>query len=1036
MNQKGMSLFAVILMLVGSLFSTSIAASETLKDAETVLQELKSKSNSEPAETENPGEKASFKKDLMTYNNNRRAMSPMESASAWLDLWDRYWSTFSPEEILLSRYSEFDGNIKNTPIAELIIALPPPDTWSILKNMIEKRAPETRTSDINEKSLRLLFCMLNADAAGMDKELKGIEKWMNKSGSGAFGMNETEALMKFKASLEGKDPGVETVRAFEELVQKLEKGELRSNRVRVPDLVLLVGKKRASRLIARLLLIKGIELNAPSDTDTARLIREVALDHVEELPGAQWSLVNSLDAVELYEGLEKRFGKDDQEKPATLSTKMRQFGVYDGSNRDGNARKTATVYYILGLVARGETDKAMTIAGTLNIRPDRLHTGYGAWEKAQGRISPSVLFTFLDHLLSQHPEIPWWNFYMTLGLQTEKSDIVIGHLRTALQGKDLEPGIASLARETLYKGLLAVGNVDEAIALLRKKAVNTVKKQPDGPKGVSIRFHAASTMMEIGRLINNEKLVDEGLSLSMKIVSESMEGNNSNSYSRFYGMNSLVERLLKMNRLEEAEGLLVSALKTSVQAPGEISTRRWQSSRGLSEILTLLAKIYRQADRPADVMVLLDKYPWWGVKDIKDISDPELWVTTSWALHKTGDDESAVKILKACIFKWQGYDPAFSLLCDIAGQDAIAWFDLLYARDHFEERPLIWKAELLRRAGDLDNADTVIHQALKVDPTDGEQPAGSRVRAYAVLADILEAKGNRKDADFFRNVVKSVRVAEHGDELREAGLMSMSLKSYWEAERFFADAYCVQWRLAERLRAKGQLEEASKHYEIVFKRMPEQFGRLARLCFGCENIFGNQPSRSAAEKVLTGLLDSREKNRPQVYFLMGQLREAQNKDQEAYAYFRKAVDIDPDYINAWQQIRNLQEELIMKPKEAQAVSLRLLELDPLQRHIGTNYAKIYDLKLLWKVLAGYQSYNLEKPESLYVLKASSAELDAFREKAMAAGMGEMADYGIYKSYSEWPAVPKPGKVLASYGAVREVLGLLRHGERIKMRHNY
>ena len=41
----------------------------------------------------------------------------------------------------------------------------------------------------------------------------------------------------------------------------------------------------------------------------------------------------------------------------------------------------------------------------------------------------------------------------------------------------------------------------------------------------------------------------------------------------------------------------------------------------------------------------------------------------------------------------------------------------------------------------------------------------------------------------------------------------------------------------------GNLAEARKHYEIAFRRMPEQFGQVASFCFGCEGVFNHPESR-------------------------------------------------------------------------------------------------------------------------------------------------------------------------------------------------
>ena len=311
------------------------------------------------------------------------------------------------------------------------------------------------------------------------------------------------------------------------------------------------------------------------------------------------------------------------------------------------------------------------------------------------------------------------------------------------------------------------------------------------------------------------------------------------------------------------------------------------------------------------MLALLEKAPWWGATDLLDLTDlyENLAPSAAKALHTKGRADQAVKILENHLQAHPGDDSAYRLLTDILGSQVIPWLDTLHALDRFEERPLIWKAALLTKAGSLDEAEATIRQALKIDPTDGEQQAGDRARAYAVLADILKAKGKTDDAAFFERVVASVHIAEKGDQFAEAGLLRKSLALYEEASTNFADAYCVQWRLAERLTAMGKIEEAKKHYEIAFERMPEQFGQVAQFCFGCEGVFTNQQSTSVAEEVLTRLAKTTPQ-KPQVHYLLGQLRESQGRKLEAYQHFHTAVELDPDYVDGLKALYSLRKDAV------------------------------------------------------------------------------------------------------------------------------
>jgi tetratricopeptide (TPR) repeat protein len=363
-------------------------------------------------------------------------------------------------------------------------------------------------------------------------------------------------------------------------------------------------------------------------------------------------------------------------------------------------------------------------------------------------------------------------------------------------------------------------------------------------------------------------------------------------------------------------------------------------------------------------------------------------------------------------------DEAYALLVDIRGLDLIPWLDEVYARDRFEERPLIWKAHLLLKANRLEEAEATVRKALQVDPTDGEQKKGDRVRGYAVLAEILKAEGKAEDAAFFERVVKSVRIAEKGDTFTELGLLSRSRDLYGQAASEFADAYCVQWRLGERLYALGDVEGAKEHYRIAFERMPEQFGQVASFCFGCEGVFARRESRSVAETVFMHLAETMP-DKPQVHFMLGQLRQAQGREAEAYKHYKDAVAKDPDYLDAWKKIRELQNDLFLPRAEMDPVVLRMFRLDPLNRHGSGDLRDVADMKKMWETVASVGKFSLATPKSLLALPESAKFI---RELGQQNGleMPEMTTMGM-------PGMPfealelNPETALARHNVVQQIL---------------
>ena len=456
-----------------------------------------------------------------------------------------------------------------------------------------------------------------------------------------------------------------------------------------------------------------------------------------------------------------------------------------------------------------------------------------------------------------------------------------------------------------------------------------------------------------------------------------------------------------------------------VQLTSEQMTALLHDAEEMRDLAVMLLQFYVRQGRMSDAIALLEDAPLWGgARDVlqllrhsryayyggdyydedEDENSGGLTAAIAKTLHAAGRANEAALFLDALMLDDHSRDWTYELLLQIAEtktqaeteaqaetetqaqarlEQFIAKMDALHARDAFEERPLIWKAEALRRLKRLDEAEAAARLALKIDPTDGEQPAGDRVRAYAVLGAILEELGKTDDAKFFKDVVESVRIAEEGDKLNALGLAQRSLDRYAEASQLFADAYCVQWRLAERLREMGKTDEAQKHYEIAFERMPEQFGQVASLCFGCVGVFDSAESASAAETVLTRLVEM-PPVRPAAYYLMGQLREKQKRHSEACDWFAKALESDPGYLDAMLKLNAMKKHIDRDDIDWAGLQARILRLDPLGRHIAINASDIQDWPLFWSARAAILKTLPEIPDAIFPLAANAKRLDEMK----------------------------------------------------------
>ena len=206
-------------------------------------------------------------------------------------------------------------------------------------------------------------------------------------------------------------------------------------------------------------------------------------------------------------------------------------------------------------------------------------------------------------------------------------------------------------------------------------------------------------------------------------------------------------------------------------------------------------------------------------------------------------------------------------------------------------------------AGRLDDAEATVRKAIAIDPSDGEQPRGDRMRAYAVLASILEGKGNAKEAELYRNVVKAIRLAEDADRLCiEAGLLRRAVRLYKQSLAIFEDAYCIQLRLAVQLAESGGFEGGRAALPQGVRADARQLWPrgepLLRLRRG---VSRGRRARRSPRRSSPGWPRERP-DKPQTHYLLGYLREQQERHAEAVEPLRKAVQLDPDYLNAWKTL--------------------------------------------------------------------------------------------------------------------------------------
>ena len=315
------------------------------------------------------------------------------------------------------------------------------------------------------------------------------------------------------------------------------------------------------------------------------------------------------------------------------------------------------------------------------------------------------------------------------------------------------------------------------------------------------------------------------------------------------------------------------------------------------------------------------------------------------ALTKNGDEELAKNLALYLVARNNSKDHFYQLLLDLDKPLFEAFLPKLIAYDPFEERPLIWQAELALADNELSKAKTLIEKAIELDPSDGDQGKETRMSCYHVLARILEKEGDQEKADFFFDVVKSIREGEAADDYLYAGLIQEATKRYRDALGRFEDAYCLQSRLAMTLARNGKFEEAVPHFEKAFELMPVSFGPRESHCLGCEGIFSDERVQPIAERMLTKFIMKDPAN-PRAPYLLGMVLEEMKDEEGAIKAYQKALKLDPQYYNCASKLEKLLQKSPQHFADHQQLLKTLLKIAPYWQ-LNLQFKKRVDLKQAW-----------------------------------------------------------------------------------------
>jgi tetratricopeptide (TPR) repeat protein len=928
-----------------------------------------------------------FRARLEAFRRESNTMPPQQAAESWLKLLDEVTA-------INNGYVEDADEL----FSSLFESMPGPRAWNQLAAAIEARPGGRGSAAVRQSALRLFAHLLIGDNKAQKADLEALHI----AAKGGMHDHFLSELAQAMGQGSGAD---EEGRRFEESISAT-----RSNRhfgsVYVPDLVAMVGREKAEALLRKALVADvSLKFTMSQETETRTLAAKLATELVDQMKRPQWNVVD-IHSPALYEAMEKKFPATAKLNPGVLRRFIGGAGQDYQATMDQHERSEARGTYLVALIAAGRADDAAKVAFEL---PADDSLPYQAVQALGSAANGRQIFDTLHKILSANSQLPLWELFNSAASRIGKRQEMLALAREAVARPNLKPEQKAAIQQHLYKSMLAADQVDEGIAMLRELVKNTHHN----------RSASAQQLVTLGHLLQRPELIDEGIAA----VKEALAKPTDNDLGLAYIARDAAKVFLEAGREAEATALLVSLINKP--APKQEEGQFVMDDDSRRENLIELAGIYHHAGRHAEVLRLLTESKQWDTEDLASIyaetdsRDVPLGHMVAAALADAGKASDARKIVIAVLQTNGGFDPSYELLVKLGGDDLLAQLDALYAMDQFQERPLIWKASALLNAGKVNEAEAAIKKAISIDPSDGEQGRGNRMRAYAVLADVLEKKGDQPNAMLYREVVKAIRLSEDADQLIHAGLLQRGIALYRQALEHFADAYCIQSRIAIQLAELGMDEEAERHFRRAYELMPSSFGRVESHCFGCEGAFRSEKAQSIAQAMFERLVQQ-QPNNPQVHYLMGYLREQQKRNAEAAASYRRAVELDPDYLNAWSHLHSLAEKEQLPQAVRDAIALNLLRLDPLRRHTHAGLDQVSNLKELWEAAGKAASLTPPKPKTLYSLKASAEELAKPKQSAEHFRHSSIS----FHSFGGGDGFTSPGQAIAEHKVVKALIQIM------------
>jgi tetratricopeptide (TPR) repeat protein len=867
----------------------------------------------------------------------------------------------------------------------LLKSFPHVDSWPELAQSLSQISEEEGLSADSAKALKLLVKVLEADQEGFEQLLyeKKPKAKAKKSllsslfGGGSSRQYDQFASLKNNYSRDFGDTEMQLAAFQEELTKAQLKTENYVN-ISVPPLVSYVGEEKAKPMLEEVvkLMMKTdavrddrVSIHFSADKPTLKLLQKILKETEGAIAVYPSELMEAFRDEELLARMLKsidQFSEYDRESLRELDFDLKVCaGDVEGAKKAlGEIRK-------LQAKETQESLKGITkLDPQLRALLEEKHSSSSLSVDPQNSGEKVIAFGTLKKLIDEPRSEGVWSLLNRFGLELGKTDQVLDLFSEKFPG--VEPKSLNDARvlEEVAEVYLSLDAVEKGKAL-RERSIAFYEKEfarfIEQHNDVSLEALPVSELANLyarqGKLAVALEEIEEAKEWYGKVLAlpEELELKEVKDGKRVLSridstVLSSVSELIKLEEMALAQESLVDLLELYGHFENQNragSYGGYYRSSDQASVGEVLVELYRAAESADDIVWLLENFPYWEKKDLFEMTDRDFIVDAAWALSKTGKADLAFGLLKKEIMggKLLNHDPAYKLLLSLKNPETAGFLEQLAQQNPFQERPLIWQAQIAVEVEDFVKAEKLARKGIAIDPSDGEQGKDDRMQVYAVLADALAGQGKEKDAHFFREVVAAIRMGERADTLFYAGLTKRALEQYNQSLEHFADAYCLQSRLAVYHAEMGENDKAEQYYQRAFELMPSSFGRVESHCFGCEGAFSGKTAQSIAERVFKGLIQKNPKH-PQTYYLMGYLEDSRNRDDAALKYYKKAVELDPLYLNAWKKIVSTgakpnKETLQFK----QQAALQLLKLDPQARQTSRGDNLSFRLKEAYGILA-------------------------------------------------------------------------------------